>query len=413
MQIQRRKKMRDLAMGLLALSLIIGSGFLGIYLHSYQGPSMADQIRGQAIQGLSGMNVSLNVTATSPNGEKIASTYQPHDLILNNFIDFFSALFQSETASGVNTFQMTDNTDTSRYFSFSPGGDTCGGSDNGLLCTSSGIDTGGEVGIGTSATAPARTDYNLGAINGVLTAVSFPSWDGANENLTIAGSVTTTAAGTIQEAGYFLYLHYCGTSTTCSIGASSDNTPVMMMHDTFTGISVGIGDIIALSYTIHFPSDFTNNFGYLMEALFANSGGGNIKTSTNPTTEGGSSLAISTYSNSLTGLTELASISAASTSDPSILVTVGTGNTAPAATDYKLVSPVTGYGGVIGTSVTPNATITGSITLGSATNVTEWGIYFQNGEGTLSYWILVYRTTNSAVPVAKDQGVTVGLAIQM
>jgi len=151
------------------------------------------------------------------------------DLVLDNFGKWLAALIRPvpgvATSKNV-TLKDTGNADrTFAVFSTAGFNYTLAGT---------------KIGVGSSGTAAARTDYNLGAILGSLENTTDGVWTSSSGQVTLSGSVFLSAGGTVRETGFF--------------GRWKDTGDVyrdiMLFHDVVSDVIIGAGKYAFVQYTI-------------------------------------------------------------------------------------------------------------------------------------------------------------------
>ena len=203
------------------------------------------------------LGVALKVSVYDAEGNLKQEVIKDDDLVIDNFIKFLTAFFTSADPSDAS---LTNNAGAGCTIRVRLG------DDNQNTFADSETDTedkGGFIGIGTDATAPTRTDFDLGTIQESLTAVDggYPVYSSATGNITIQCSITVTGTYNIVEAGLFVNW----------VDTSSNVNTIMMLHDTFNPVAVIPTDIAVVSYTLILSgSEFNQNFGEWLEGLFTN-----------------------------------------------------------------------------------------------------------------------------------------------
>ena len=231
MQTETPPKRGERLLTILLMGLIAVSGGFGAFMlaHNTSPPQSP----------LGGINVHLHVTVRNQTGALIPQDTRNvnGDLVLNNFNYFLGGLFDPSGASITGSGQVLDSSNGGGY----AGNDVWTSSnyvDTSDGCTTSAI-CGGFVGIGTSTTAPARTNYGLGSQYGsFVSAASSTCSTGTTDTIDFSGTVPITSTATITEAA----------------GGSENQQnalgPIVYFHDTFTGISVASGDSVDASYSV-------------------------------------------------------------------------------------------------------------------------------------------------------------------
>jgi hypothetical protein len=334
------------------------------------------------------VNLALNVTVRDPSGKVIASVYQPHDLITNNF--YYLMLYPFLLSGYPSSWDVVNTAGTSESVCYTG-------------CTTSlplgNVATPPLLAIGSGTTAPAVTDYKLTTlVTNMPTPARPQTYYGSNSIiLTVSSTTVLTTATTISEAGYEVELQ--------------DGNYVLIAHDTFTGVSVPAGGAITIAYQWTFgdPNQvwMVNYMDWMAAAVGAY------------TTCVGTSL--NTCVNQYDADESMSTSGSASYNSPHYLsqgytaftLCVGTGTTAPAWTQYNLISQV---GSCVATgtpaySVGSNtAYISASISIPSSSTITEAGLEMSVPSG---YIVLYLRSTFSGIVVSAGQSVTITIGYQV
>jgi hypothetical protein len=332
------------------------------------------------------VNLALNVTVRNPSGKVIASVYQPHDLITNNF--YYLMLYPFLLSGYPSSWDVVNTAGTSESVCHTG-------------CTTSIIETSGIpplLAIGSGTTAPAATDYKLTTlVTNMPTVATTQTYYGSNSiTLTVSSTAVLTTATTISEAGYEVKLN--------------DGNYVLIAHDTFTGVSVPAGGAITIAYQWTFgdPNQvWTVNYMNWMASVVG----------AYTTCVGTSFNTCNTIYNNFEDISTSGSATAnnyayyLSQGLSAFTLCVGTGTTAPAWTQYNLVSQV---GSCVAIS-TPTysagsntAYFSASISIPSSSTITEVGL-----EGVISPNSLFLRSTFSGIVVSAGQSVTITIGYQV
>jgi len=255
--------------------------------------------------------------------------------------------------------------------------------------------------IGSGTTAPAVTDYKLTTlVTNMPTVAVTQTYYGSNSiTLTVSSTAVLTTATTISEAGYEVKLN--------------NGNYVLIAHDTFTGVSVPAGGAITIAYQWTFGDP-----NQVWMASYMNWMAGVVGAYT--TCEGASLNTCNVpygYVQMLTTGNTQYSVLVYSVSQYTPYICVGTGTTAPAWTQYNLVSPV---GNCVQTS-TPSysagsntAYISASISIPSSSTITEVGLeFYVNTVNAGTYYFLLLRSTFSGIVVSGGQTVTITIGYQV
>lgn len=166
-----------------------------------------------------------------------------NDLLLNNFGFFLSNILPA----GISTGTLTFSTMIARggvgitVTTYSSGPTTASKLYFGLLSQATSI--GAYVGVGTSSTAPARTDTDL---NGLLsiTAATSSGYGTASNQVIIAGAPIISSAATVAEAG--VYANLVGTA-----GVGGNITMILFAHDLVTpNLAIPSGGVASVNWAL-------------------------------------------------------------------------------------------------------------------------------------------------------------------
>jgi hypothetical protein len=334
------------------------------------------------------VNLALNVTVRDPSGKVIASVYQPHDLITNNF--YYLMLYPFLLSGYPSSWYVVNTAGTSESVCYSG-------------CTTSITTTGNPplLAIGSGTTAPAVTDYKLTTlVTNMPTVAQTQTYYGSNSiTLTVSSTAVLTTATTISEAGYEVELN--------------DGNYVLIAHDTFTGVSVPAGGAITIAYQWTFGDpnqvwmvNYMNWMVGVVEA-YTTCVGASFSTCQSSYTY--------VYINSISN--NIYNIQVYNIRYALPYICVGTGTTAPAWTQYNLVSQI---GNCVQTS-TPSysagsntAYVSASISIPSSSTITEVGLEFAiPAYGGGVYNFLMFRSTFSGIVVSGGQSVTITIGYQV
>jgi len=327
------------------------------------------------------VNLALNVTVRDPSGKVIASVYQPHDLITNNF--YYLMLYPLLVSGYPSSWDVVNTAGTSESVCYTS-------------CTTS-LQTSGIpplLAIGSGTTAPAATDYELTTlVTNMPTVAKTQTYYGSNSiTLTVSSTAVLTTATTISEAGYEVEL--------------GNGNYVLIAHDTFTGVSVPAGGAITVAYQWAFGdpnqvwmANYMNWMVGVVGAYTTCTG-----TSFNTCYNGYNYLEYTSTS----GSTGDKATNAISQGVYIFSLCVGTGTTAPAWTQYNLVSQVGSCVSVSSPAYSAGSNtvyISASISIPSSSTITEVGL--ENGG------ILCLRSTFSGIVVSGGQTVTITIGYQV
>ncbi|MDG6968657.1 MAG: hypothetical protein JRN50_04275 [Nitrososphaerota archaeon] len=240
---------RESLLSVLLIVTIVLSAGVGVYgLAARSSPQKTPEAP-------AGITVGLKVSAYHPGqSQPYAVRNLPQDLVLNNFNNYlltFMAPGQFQNQNFVNSAGTTGSKSAwhdSQIFDESSG---CGASSG----------CGGIVAIGTSTTAPARTDYGPGAILGTYTTVTSSTCStGTTDSVVFSGSVAVSATATVTEAVGGVH----------TLDSADQVGPYYFFHDTFTGIAVVSGDTVDVQYTVSLGSaGFNVNLCNYLAGLFS------------------------------------------------------------------------------------------------------------------------------------------------
>lgn len=333
-------------------------------------------------------DISVTLTVKAYHAHQQKAYYDQNvsnDLILNNFNEMLGAFFARGSSASAITWSPPGTGGAAAGF------DTSGG------C---GVATGSTCGaffeIGTSGTAPARTDTALNspytpsggdlafpdtAENAVLTTspTSATCVEGTTDYVDgISGAQVVTGTEGFQEVGLFLGVGY-------SYDLLVEPNQVMVMHDTYPTIDAVAGDSVTVSYQIDLANaGFNNNFCEFLALLFT----GNMATASavsgNFENTGGSNVGFylwcseSSYTDIKDALSTGATCGSASTVGQ---VGLGTSTASLSSSAYKLGTMVGGYGAWTTDAypTSPGGTIywTSSLTISGSNTIAEAGIFLE------------------------------------
>jgi len=152
------------------------------------------------------------------------------DLMLDNFGNWLAALIRPVPgAATTKTVSLKDTSNAARtlyvYSSTAPFSNVLGGT---------------RIGVGSSSTPAARTDYNLGAILGSLANTTDGVWTSSTGQITFSGSVYLVSGGTVRETGF--------------LSRWADGAPTyydfMLFHDIVSDVVISAGKYAFVQYTI-------------------------------------------------------------------------------------------------------------------------------------------------------------------
>ena len=192
----------------------------------------------------------LNVTVLDKDGNLKAQQIKEDDLIMANFLQFFTALLWDSNGA-TRTTTMYDNGGTLRTIYIY-------GDEVTFFNEFFTVDAGGYIGIGNGTTAPTRSDYSLESIQESIVVPSTPGY--LSGLVAISASWSVTSNYSVSEVAFFEKWI-----------SSTDPYYFMIMRDTFTPISVVEGDQVFCSYNIWLNNTgFTDNFGKFLAGIFQN-----------------------------------------------------------------------------------------------------------------------------------------------
>jgi hypothetical protein len=384
------RKFAVISVIILLLIVAVGGVFLYYALDASASPSPPKHLNLSTVFNLKNdVNLALNVTVRDPSGKVIASVYQPHDLITNNF--YYLMLYPFLLSGYPSSWYVVNTAGTSESVCYSGCTTTITQQTNvpPLLA------------IGSGTTAPAVTDYKLTTLVTNMPQVATPqTYYGTNSiTLTVSSTAVLTTATTISEAGYEVKLN--------------DGNYVLVAHDTFTGVSVPAGGAITIAYQWTFgdPNQvwMANYMNWMAGVVGAYATCWGVSFSSCENSYG--YVAMTSTSNSMDAVQSYA------IRNTQPYMCVGTGTTAPAWTQYNLISQV---GNCVQTSSpsysagSNTAYISASISIPSSSTITEVGLEFYtfNGQSTYHYY-LVLRSTFSGIVVSAGQSVTITIGYQV
>lgn len=200
------------------------------------------------------VDLALNVTVTDKSGKVVGSVYQPHDLILNNFYLWLTALLnnaqsgQTVTVSPKNTAGGAVTSYGWGVFFSGSGTSNCSVAGSGFNCFNSvSAGEGGLIEVGTLSTAATRADTNLGAAYQSYFDTNAVCSTGSTDSIVVTGSENANTGTTVTESGLFYQSNAAGPTT----------ETYMLAHDVFTGVAVSAGNTVTVQYTWSL-----NNAGY-------------------------------------------------------------------------------------------------------------------------------------------------------
>jgi len=378
------RKFAVISVIILLLIVAVGGVFLYYALDaSSASPSPPKHLNLSTVFNLKNdVNLALNVTVRDPSGKVIASVYQPHDLITNNF--YYLMLYPFLVSGYPSSWDVVNTAGTSESVCYT-GCTTWLSQSTNILPV---------LAIGSGTTAPAVTDYELTTlVTNMPTPATPQTYYGSNSIiLTVSSTAVLTTATTISEAGYEIPLQ--------------NGNYVLIAHDTFTGVSVPAGGAITIVYQWTFgdPNQvwMANYMNWMATVVgaFTTCVGTSFNTckSTYNYFEymytSGSATNTQTY-----GLSQGNTV---------FSICVGTGTTAPAWTQYNLISQV---GNCVAVSTPSYSTgsntayFSASISIPSSSTITEVGL---ENSG-----ILCLRSTFSGIVVSAGQSVTITIGYQV
>ena len=369
----------------------------------------------------------LSVKVYDPKGALVASETQNDDMVMNNFMNFLSSWLSFESPSGSpSTFTLTDTSGATR---------TLVGRDSGTTATqctwaceypSVTPYAGGYIAVGTSAVAPTRSDYKLGALYQSLVTVGQPTYDPSTGNIIFGVGIIAGTAASISEVGFYEDWY---------VGASNSWDQFLMLHDSFPAVAVTPGSTISVQYTVQLGSTaYDNNLGILLAAVMANSLGSSTSVQLTPTSGPAQIVivyvaasppqccgGIGVYYINSGGSYVRADLGSGSTgADGTIRVGTGSASSCPSnsaagfaqsRSAVNLCSPVLAYTPVDSYSVSPYVGVTAVIPSPTATSFTEAGYFLSFGSPT--YTFLIMRNTFAALAVPADSSITATFEMSM
>jgi hypothetical protein len=386
------RKFAVISVIILLLIVAVGGVFLYYALDASASPSPKHLNLSTVFNLKNDVNLALNVTVRDPSGKVIASVYQPHDLITNNF--YYLMLYPFLQSGYPSSWDVVNTAGTSES--------VCDGG-----CTTSLIQTPSTsnpplLAIGSGTTAPAVTDYKLTTLVTNMPQVATPqTYYGTNSiTLTVSSTAVLTTATTISEAGYEVKLN--------------DGNYVLVAHDTFTGVSVPAGGAITLAYQWTFGDSsqvwMVNYMNWIASVVGA------------ITTCVGASLNYCQTANYYSPLMTNTGnnyyyVVSYTISYENPFICVGTGTTAPVWTQYNLASQV---GNCVQTSKpsysagSDTAYVSASISIPSSSTITEVGLeFYADALNSGYFYFLMLRSTFSGIVVSAGQSVTITIGYQV
>jgi hypothetical protein len=384
------RKFAVISVIILLLIVAVGGVFLYYALDASASPSPPKHLNLSTVFNLKNdVNLALNVTVRDPSGKVIASVYQPHDLITNNF--YYLMLYPFLLSGYPSSWDVVNTAGTSESVCFSG-------------CTTTLIQSTNNpplLAIGSGTTAPAVTDYKLTTlVTNMPTVATTQTYYGSNSiTLTVSSTAVLTTATTISEAGYEVKLN--------------DGNYVLIAHDTFTGVSVPAGGAITIAYQWTFgdPNQvwMVNYMNWMANVVGAYTTCVGASFNTCQTAYG------LVYMNSINNNQYSIYIFNMRYALPYICV--GTGTTAPAWTQYNLISQVGNCVQISNPSYSAGsdtAYFSASISIPSSSTITEVGLQFllpTYPSGTSNF--LMFRSTFSGIVVSAGQSVTITIGYQV
>jgi hypothetical protein len=384
------RKFAVISVIILLLIVAVGGVFLYYALDaSSASPSSPKHLNFGTVFNLKNdVNLALNVTVIDPSGKVIASVYQPHDLITNNF--YYLMLYPFLLSGYPSSWDVVNTAGTSVSVCYSGCTTT--------LAQSSGIPP--LLAIGSGTTAPAVTDYKLTTlVTNMPTVATTQTYYGSNSiTLTVSSTAVLTTATTISEAGYEVELN--------------NGNYALIAHDTFTGVSVPAGGAITIAYQWTFGDSsqvwMANYMNWMASVVgaYTTCQGTSFNTCGNPY---GYAMVTSTSNG-------VGTIQPYTISYENPFICVGTGTTAPAWTQDNLISQVS----CVQTSSPSYSAgsntvyVSASISIPSSSTITEVGLKFyayMTNTGYLYY--LMFRSTFSGIVVSAGQSVTITIGYQV
>jgi hypothetical protein len=313
----------------------------------------------------------------------IASVYQPHDLITNNF--YYLMLYPFLLSGYPSSWDVVNTAGTSESICYSG-------------CTTYLVGNSPLLAIGSGTTAPAVTDYKLTTlVTNMPTVATTQTYYGSNSiTLTVSSTAVLTTATTISEAGYEEMLN--------------DGNHVLIAHDTFTGVSVPANGAITIAYQWTFgdPNQvwMVNYMNWMLSVV------GAYTTCVGASFNTCSSNTYNRYEyTSTSGSSNVNNPYTLNQGYSSFSLCAGTGTTAPAWTQYNLVSQVGSCVAISTPSYSAGSNtvyFSASISIPSSSTITEVGL-----ENTINYQTLFLRSTFSGIVVSAGQSVTITIGYQV
>jgi hypothetical protein len=384
------RKFAVISVIILLLIVAVGGVFLYYALDASASPSPPKHLNLSTVFNLKNdVNLALNVTVRDPSGKVIASVYQPHDLITNNF--YYLMLYPFLVSGYPSSWYVVNTAGTSESVCFN-------GCTTLIVISTSNPPL---LAIGSGTTAPAVTDYKLTTlVTNMPTVATTQTYYGSNSiTLTVSSTAVLTTATTISEAGYEVKLN--------------DGNYVLIAHDTFTGVSVPAGGAITIAYQWTFgdPNQvwMANYMNWMAGVVGAYTTCVGVSFNTCKTSYD------LVYMNSMSN--NIYSIYVGNIPYALPNICVGTGTTAPAWTQYNLISQV---GNCVQTSNpsysagSDTAYVSASISIPSSSTITEVGLQFYlpaYPSGASNF--LMFRSTFSGIVVSAGQSVTITIGYQV
>jgi hypothetical protein len=368
-------------------------------------------------QSIPNFNVGLKLILKDADGRIAHTAYYPDDLILNNFQNFMQTWLTGTAVNTAATTTMTDDGGTSRTPTIWP----LNSATNNYFTFNNAAQSGAEIGIGTSSTAPARADRALTTKVLAYVFVGNSAYDTVSQNVTVSATFTETGSATIQEAGLFVHWDY--TSTTLA--------DFMLFHDTFTGIAMTAGQTLTVQYIIPLKSTgFNNNFGYILASLLSSCTGTCAMSSINANfvvvdirgVQENPNVYMTTAINPNTGNFAVGTAAATNGFVGTMAFSVGFSSTAGTDAVFQLFQPAYSGNNPLDSAVTNTLsanvlTLRGTITQTTLQTYQESGLYqfgsviagSNNNNG--NNMILIWRGTYSAFTVSANNAFTTVLSL--
>lgn len=307
----------------------------------------------------------------------VGHSIKEDDLTLDNF-NLFLQSFLFGTIGGVGGQSVTLTTIAGASATFNV---WVSGSGNGITFIQASCEPncGGQIELGTSNVAAARSDHAIGvAYLSFFNTVSTSCNTGATDSVIVSGSETATSGATIQES---------------VLGIQQGSSREIFFHDTFAGITVAAGNTIVVQYTLNLPATYSQNLcNYLAEFFNNGFGTSSHQNAFTMVASDGTTpqFCIWTVSSGASALLNGACSGFSLPANPDNIA-MGTGTTSFTPTSYALTSQqVTAavssnnYQSTLGiVSGTAQETFTGAIT------VSEVGVYILANSKN---WFMVYMT---------------------